>query len=99
MVDIIAGQTAIISISMAPVTTASPRGGTYTSPQSVILTASVPATIYYITSATNGADPNTNSPVYGNTPISISGHVFLKFFAVDSGNNSEAVKTEEYFTP
>jgi hypothetical protein len=86
-------------ITMFPITTASPPGGSYGSPQSVTLTNSEAVTIYYTTSATNGADPTINSPVYGNTPISISGHVFLKFFAVYPGNILEAIRTGEYTTP
>lgn len=82
----------------APVTTASPPGGTYATARSVTLTASEPATIYY---TTNGVDPTTSSS-NGTSPvqnIQISGHTFLKFFAIVVGKIPEAIKTEEYVIP
>jgi hypothetical protein len=78
--------------TVAPITTASPEGGTYTSAQSVTLTANKPATIYY---TSNGTTPTTSSPVYS-SPISITTTTTLKFFAVDNAGNSESVKTEIY---
>jgi hypothetical protein len=75
-----------------PVTTASPVGGTYNSTQSVTLTSNEPATIYY---STDGSTPTTSSPVYS-APINISSTTSLKFFAIDSVVNTEAVKTETY---
>jgi len=76
-----------------PVTTASPSGGTYSSPQSVTLAANEPATIYY---TTNGATPTIASPVYSG-PIPVSVSTTLKFFALDTAGNSEAVRTATYF--
>ena len=73
-------------------TTASPAGGTYSSPQSVTLTANEPATIYY---TTNGATPTTTSNVYSGA-IPIPATTTLKFFARDTSGNSEAVKTAVY---
>ncbi len=78
--------------TVAPTTTASPAGGSYTSPQTVTLTADEPATIYY---TTDGTTPTTSSPVY-TAPITISTTTTLKFFAVDMVGNTEAVKTEFY---
>src|SRR6185369_2296651 len=80
------------TIFTAPVTTASPPGGTYTSPQNVTLTANEPATIYY---TTNGNDPTTSSHIYSG-PIPISVTTSLKFFARDTAGNSETVKTTTY---
>jgi len=75
-----------------PVTTASPGGGTYSAAQSVTLTASEPATIYY---TTNGNDPTIASPVYS-SPIQILVSTILKFFARDAAGNNEAVKSVTY---
>ena len=66
-----------------PTVTASPAGGNFTSPQSVTLTASEPATIYY---TTNGNTPNTSSISYSH-PISINFTTTLRFFAKDSAGN------------
>lgn len=76
----------------APTTTASPPGGSYTSIQSVTLSANETATIYY---TTDGSTPTTSSSTYS-TAISISADTTLKYFAVDSSGNSETVKTETY---
>jgi chitobiase/beta-hexosaminidase-like protein len=79
----------------APVTTANPRGKTFSSSFTVALTANEPATIYY---TTNGVDPTTTSVNGTNTVpnIPISTTTTLKFFAVDSSGNKEAIKTETY---
>ncbi len=80
-----------------PTTTASPPGGTYSSPQSVTLTCNDGTgsgcdKIYY---TTNGTDPTTSSPVYS-SPINISVTTTLKFFATDLARNNESVKTQVY---
>ena len=75
-----------------PTTTASPSGATYTSEQSVVLSANEAATIYY---AANGNTPTTSSPTYSN-PIPISTTTTLKFFAKDLAGNEESPKTEVY---
>jgi hypothetical protein len=78
--------------TVAPITTASPAGGTYTSALSGTLTANKPATIYY---TTDGNDPTPSSPVYS-SPISITTTTTLKFFAIDLAGNREGVKTAVY---
>ena len=78
--------------TMAPITTASPLGGTYSSAQTVTLSANKSATIYY---TTNGTTPTTGSAVYS-TPVSISATATLKYFAKDAAGNSETVKTQTY---
>ncbi|MDO8446731.1 MAG: Ig-like domain-containing protein, partial [Deltaproteobacteria bacterium] len=75
-----------------PVTTATPPGGNYSSSQSVTLTASETATIYY---TTDGTSPTTASSKYS-VPIYIATNTTLKFFAVDSAGNIESIKTEIY---
>ncbi|QOX78520.1 chitobiase/beta-hexosaminidase C-terminal domain-containing protein [Trichlorobacter lovleyi] len=76
----------------APVTSVSPAGGTYTTAQSVKLTANEAATIYY---TTNGSTPTTVSAVYS-APLTISATTTLKYFARDTAGNVEAVKTATY---
>lgn len=76
----------------APVTTAAPVGGTYSSAQTVTLSANETATIYY---TLNGATPTTSSPVY-TAPLTVSGTTTLKYFAKDSAGNLEAVKSQTY---
>jgi hypothetical protein len=87
----------IIIDTIAPTSNASPRGGTYTSEQSVTLTCNDGAgsgcgNIYY---TTNGFDPTKESSVYIAT-ITISTNTTLKFFAVDLAGNSEDIKAESY---
>ena len=86
-----------ISETVPPVTTASPRGGTYSSGQSVMLTCNDGTgsgcdKIYY---TTDGTTPTTLSPLYS-SPINFSVSTTLKFFAKDLAGNSESVKTEIY---
>lgn len=71
-----------------PVTTATPAGGLFGAAQSVTLSASEAATIYY---TVDGSTPSIASPVYS-TPIAISSTTTLQYFAKDSAGNSETVK-------
>lgn len=75
-----------------PVTTATPSGGTYSTPQTVTLSANEAATIYY---TTNGTTPTTGSAIYS-TPLTISATTTLKYFARDTAGNMEAVKSQSY---
>jgi hypothetical protein len=75
-----------------PTTTATPPGGTYTSAQSVVLSANEAATIYY---TTDGSTPTTSSPTYSG-PIPISTTTTLNFFAKDLAGNGESPKTQVY---
>ena len=76
-----------------PTVSASPRGGTYTSAQSVSLTTNESgAKIYY---TTNGTDPNTSSTQYTG-PINISQTTILKFIARDAAGNQSAIQREDY---
>jgi len=75
-----------------PTVSASPVGGTYSDPQWVVLTASVPATIYY---TLDGTTPTAASATYTG-PIQISSTATLKFIAVGASGNQSAVGTETY---
>jgi YD repeat-containing protein len=81
----------------APVTTATPAGGTFGFAQTVTLTCndgtgSGCEKIYY---TTDGSIPTTASPVY-TAPIAIAATTTLKFFAMDLAGNAEAVKIQTY---
>lgn len=76
-----------------PVTTPSVAGGLFNANQSVALTANeVGAKIYY---TTDGSTPTQSSAQYS-APLAITSTTTLKFFAVDTAGNAEAVKTEAY---
>ena len=82
------------SYTMVPLTTATPPGGSYVTPQTVTLTSNEPTTIYY---TTNGATPTTQSASHSSPlSISIASDTTLKFFGVNSLKNAEDVKTETY---
>jgi len=89
--ETIKGATYIID-AKAPITTATPAAGTYSSAQSIILKANEAGSIYY---TTNGTQPTTASAKYS-APISITDSCTLKFFAVDPAGNSEVVRTAAY---
>jgi hypothetical protein len=78
--------------TVAPMVTATPAGGTYSSTQSIILTANEPATIYY---TRDGTTPTTSSSLYSK-PISISSTTTLKYFAKDTAGNSGSIITQTY---
>jgi len=75
------------------VTTATPAGGAYTTPQTVTLSANEPATIYY---TTNGAVPTTTESATYSSSLTVGSDMELKFFAVDELGNTEGIKTESY---
>jgi len=81
----------------APVTTATPVAGTYSTSLSVLLTANETAKIYY---TTNGLTPAaTQANLYTGAitlvPAATTSYT-LKYFAVDQAGNSEAVKSAAY---
>lgn len=80
--------------TVAPVVTASPAGGTYSAGQAITLSANETATIYY---TVDGSTPTTASTKY-TAPITLSGPMTLKYFAVDAANNASAVSTQTYST-
>jgi hypothetical protein len=72
---------------------ADPSGGTFSSTQSVTLTATVNSTIYY---TLDGTDPTNSSTAY-TSPIEIAANTTLKFFAADqSDNHTTDIVTESY---
>lgn len=76
----------------APITTASPIGGSFAAAQTVILTANEPAIIYY---TLDGTTPTTASAIYS-APLSIASTKTLRYFAKDTAGNNEVVKTQTY---
>lgn len=82
----------ILLDTQAPVTTASPAAGTYTTAVSVTLSTNETATIYY---TINGTVPTTSSPIYTG-PIIITANTTLNFFAIDLVGNREVVKSALY---
>ncbi|WP_224370040.1 beta strand repeat-containing protein [Hyalangium versicolor] len=81
----------------APVVSASPVGGTYTSSQMVTLTCddgagSGCASVRY---TTDGSAPTAASAAYS-SPIAITANTTLKFIGIDNAGNTSAVSTETY---
>ncbi|MBI5100540.1 MAG: chitobiase/beta-hexosaminidase C-terminal domain-containing protein [Nitrospirae bacterium] len=86
---------AILLDTAAPVTTASPAGGSYATAQTVTLSCSDTAgsgcgTRYYCTG--EGCTPTT---LYSSA-LNISSTTTLRFYSIDGANNNESVKTETY---
>ena len=83
----------------APTANATPGTGTYSTAQSVVLSATdnldTNPVIYY---TTDGSDPTTSSSVYS-TALSISSTTTIKFMAVDSAGNPSTVYTRNYTIP
>lgn len=75
-----------------PTVTPSVAAGTYTSSQSVSLSANETATIYY---TTDGSTPTTSSTQYS-TAISITATTTLKFFGKDTAGNSSTMQSVTY---
>ncbi|MFH2105344.1 MAG: chitobiase/beta-hexosaminidase C-terminal domain-containing protein, partial [Parcubacteria group bacterium] len=81
--------------NVVPTVSANPAGGTYTSAQSVVLSANEsPITIYY---TDNGSTPTTSSATYSSAiSVSALGTTVLRFFAVDNKGNQSSIVTETY---
>ncbi|GMT41877.1 MAG: hypothetical protein IEMM0002_0288 [bacterium] len=78
-----------------PVTTASPAGGPFSTPQTITLSCSDDSgceETYYSYST----DPGLWRTQSSNPLIAASGTVTLEFFSIDKANNVEDVKSETY---
>lgn len=79
-----------------PTVTASPSGGTYSSPQTVTLSGTDNSggtvKIHY---TTDGTTPTTSSPVYSSS-ITVSAAKTIKFFGMDPSGNQSAVQSQTY---
>ncbi|KKU41894.1 MAG: hypothetical protein UX58_C0005G0044 [Candidatus Wolfebacteria bacterium GW2011_GWB2_46_69] len=84
--------TITIPDTTAPITTASPLGGSYASAQTVTMSVNETATVYY---TLDGTTPTVASTQYTG-PVSITSTKTLKYFAKDTAGNSEAIKSQTY---
>jgi len=87
-----AGTAAYTIASTLAAPTISPAGGTYTTAQTVTLSAASGATIYY---TTNGTAPTTSSTVYSG-PITVGATETIEAIAAETGYNASATSTAVY---
>jgi hypothetical protein len=80
------------SDTTAPTVTASPAAGTYTSAQSITLSANETATIYY---TLDGTTPTTASTIYSG-PINIASTKTLQFIGKDTAGNTSTPVAATY---
>jgi chitodextrinase len=80
----------------APTVTISPAAGTYSSTQSVTLTANETATIYYTTDNTTPTYPVSGTTQVYSTAISVSATTVIKYFGRDTAGNSSTIQTATY---
>ncbi|HKP12379.1 MAG TPA: chitobiase/beta-hexosaminidase C-terminal domain-containing protein, partial [Blastocatellia bacterium] len=81
---------------VAPTVTANPAGGIFNAAQSVSLTASEPATIFYTADGTDPSDPANTSRLRYASPIPVSQSMTLKFLARDLAGNTSAIVSATY---
>ena len=81
---------------MAPMVSANPAGGTFVSAQTVSLTASEQATIFYTTDGTDPGNPANASRLRYASPIPVSQSMTLKFLARDLAGNTSPIVTATY---
>lgn len=83
--------------TVAPVTAATPPGGTFGAARTVTLACmdarSGCAATYY---TVDGSTPTTASPVYEGAPILVARSTTIRFFSVDAAGNAEAPRAEAY---
>ena len=75
--------------------TFTPKAGTYTAPQSVVINDSVPgATIYY---TTDNSTPTTSSPVFNSaTPISVNVNTTIRALGIAFGHKNSSMTMAVY---
>ena len=88
----VASASYTISLPAAVTPTFSPAGGTYSSTQTVKLSASHWSTIYY---TTNGSTPTTSSAVYTGS-ITVSSTETINAIAVASGYSNSAIASASF---
>jgi hypothetical protein len=88
-------STTLVIDTVAPTVNASPTGGQFTAAQSVVLTASEPAVIYY---TTDGTTPTTATTTNGASPVTVNvaNSETLQYFAVDTAGNAGLVASQKY---
>ena len=84
---------ALVIDTKAPIVTANPAGGAFTTAQAVALTANEPATIYV---TTDGTTPAVAPAAQYTGPISVTSTTTVKYLAVDTAGNQSAVVTSTY---
>ena len=82
--------------AVAPTVAANPAGGTFASAQTVSLTASEQATIFYTADGSDPSNPANPSRLRYATPISVTRSTTLKFLARDLAGNVSPVVTQTY---
>ncbi len=79
-----------------PTLTVVPPGGAYNESQTVTVTASEPATIYYTKNSTDPTDAANQNRVVYNGPLVIASSTTLKIAAVDKVGNVSTIDTHAY---
>ncbi|HEY3706167.1 MAG TPA: FG-GAP-like repeat-containing protein [Terracidiphilus sp.] len=82
-----------LNLPVAPAPVFSPAGGTFAASQTVTLSESTGATIYY---TADGTPPNSFSPVY-TTPITVSSSQAIAAIAAGGGYSPSPVVTAQFF--
>lgn|GEM_PF-862736 len=77
-----------------PVVTATPPGGSYPANQQITLASNEPGSSIYFT--TNGTNPTAIAGNKYTAPITLTAAMTLKYFAVDTSNNSSAIVMQNY---
>ena len=82
--------------TVVPETTASPVGGTFSSPQKITLATSKAAAIYYTTDGSIPIWPATGATQTYVGPVPITSSGIVRYFSRDAAGNVEALKSQTY---